>query len=96
MTEDILAGTLEHEALRDEAIHAIVKQLRQNRRNSSACQKRQPRPTQEGATTITKHAQKVQAMDWQMQKQVYIPLSCLSHYSQDTVRKDGNISYASC
>jgi hypothetical protein len=28
MAEDILTGTLEHEALRDEAIQAIVKQLR--------------------------------------------------------------------
>jgi hypothetical protein len=30
MTEDILTGTLEHEALRDEAIQEIVKQLRQH------------------------------------------------------------------
>jgi hypothetical protein len=30
MAEDILAGTLDHEALRDDAIQAIVKQLRQH------------------------------------------------------------------
>jgi hypothetical protein len=30
MAEDILDGTLEHEALRDDAIQAIVKQLRQH------------------------------------------------------------------
>jgi hypothetical protein len=29
MADDILDGTLEHEALRDEAIQVIVKQLRQ-------------------------------------------------------------------
>jgi hypothetical protein len=108
MAEDILAAALEHKSLRDETIQAILKQLRQHpviqqifkpiiavetsSRHSNAYQRRQLRPTQEGATIIINHAQKVQAMDWQTHKQVYMPPSCLPHYSEDIVREDGNTS----
>jgi hypothetical protein len=93
MAEDILDGTLENEALRDEEIQEIVKQLRQH---PAIQQIIKPIITVEDFKStfkcVPEKTASSYATDWQTHKQGYMPLSCISHYSQDTALKYGNTS----
>jgi hypothetical protein len=78
MAQDIYEGNLEHVALSDSAIQAIVEQLCEHPSidkifkpvvtpedfKSNAFQKRQRCPSQEGAYIMTRHAQKDPMVVW--------------------------------
>jgi hypothetical protein len=108
MAEEILTGTLEHESVGYEAIHEIVKQLRQNPqiqqiinpivmvedfKSAFKCASEKTALSYSGRGYHHYKACAEVASDGLADAQAGMHTALVPyHYSQDTVRKDGNTS----